>query len=76
MMAWFMNKFVYVGVGVYVRVYWTRLVLDRPAASPYSASPLKHHATGRQGYPNPDHYPDSEPASQSLTLISLLCAER
>ncbi len=35
------------------RMYWTRLVLVRPAASLYSASPLKHHATGRQRCPNP-----------------------
>ncbi len=27
-------------------MYWTRLVLVRPAASLYSASPLKHHPTG------------------------------
>ena len=52
-----------------VCMYWTRLVLVRPAASLYSASPLKHHATGRQWCPNPDHYPDSEPASRSLTLL-------
>ncbi len=47
---------------------WTRLALVRHAASLYSASPLKHHTTGttgRQWYPNPDHYPDSEPASRS-----------
>ncbi len=31
-----------------VRMYWTRLVLVRPAASLYSASPLKHHPTGKQ----------------------------
>ena len=30
---------------VLVCMYWTRLVLVRPAASFYSASPLKHHAT-------------------------------
>ncbi len=29
-----------------VGMYWTRLVLVRPAASLYSASPLKHHPTG------------------------------
>ncbi len=29
-----------------VCMYWTRLVLVRPAASLYSASPLKHHPTG------------------------------
>ncbi len=52
-------------------MYWTRLVLVRPsAASLYSASPLKHHAaTGRQGCPNPDHYPESESASRSLTPL-------
>ncbi len=33
---------------------WTRLVLVRPAASLYSASPLKHHPTGKQWCPNPD----------------------
>ncbi len=43
--------------------YWTRLVLVRPAASLYSASPLKHHPTGKQWCPDPDHYSDSEPAS-------------
>ncbi len=31
-----------------VCVYLTRLVLVRPAASLYSASPLKHHSTGKQ----------------------------
>ncbi len=31
-----------------VCMYWTRLVLLRPAASLYSASPLKHHPTGKQ----------------------------
>ncbi len=51
---------------VLVCMYWTRLVLVQPAASSYSASPLKHHATGRQWCPNPDPYPDSEPASWSL----------
>ncbi len=29
-------------------MYWTRLVLVRPAASLYSASPLKHHTTGQK----------------------------
>ena len=48
---------------------WTRLALVRPAASLYSASPLKHHATGKQWCPNPDHYSDSEPARRSLTLL-------
>ncbi len=52
-------------------MYWTRLVLFRPAPSFYSASPSKHHATGIQWDPNPDHYPDSEPASWSLTLYVL-----
>ncbi len=50
-------------------MYWTRLVLVRPAASLYSASPLKHHPTGKQWCPNPDHYSDSEPARWSLTLL-------
>ena len=45
-------------------MYWTRV---RPATCLYSASPLKHHATGMQWCPNPDHYPDSEPGSRSLT---------
>ncbi len=49
-------------------MYWTRLVLVRPAASLNSASPLKHHTTGGQGCPNPDHYPDFEPASRSVTM--------
>ncbi len=35
----------------------------------YRVSPLKHHATGRQWCPNPDHYPDSEQATPSLTLM-------
>ncbi len=30
-----------------VCMYWIRLVLVRPAASLYSASPLKHHPTGK-----------------------------
>ncbi len=50
-------------------MYWTRLVLVRPAASLYSASPLKHHPTGKQWCPNPDHYSDSESARRSLTLM-------
>ena len=51
-------------------MYWTRLVLVRPAAaSLYSASPLKHHPTGKQWCPNPDHYSDSETVRQSLTLM-------
>ena len=50
-------------------MYWTRLVLVRPAASLYSASPRKHHATGRQLCPNPDHYPEPEPASRSLNPL-------
>ncbi len=49
--------------------YWTRLVVVRPAASLYSVSPLKHHPTGKQWCPNPDHYSDSEPARRSLTLL-------
>ncbi len=52
-----------------VCVYWTRLVLVRPVASLYSASPLKHHPTGKQWCPNPDHNSDSEPARRSLTLL-------
>ncbi len=48
---------------------WTRLVLVRLAASLYSDRPLKHDATSRQWCPNPDHYPNSELASQSLTLM-------
>ncbi len=31
-----------------VCMYWIRLVLVRPAASHYSASPLKHHPAGKQ----------------------------
>ncbi len=31
-----------------VCMYWTRLVLVRPAASLYSVSPLKHHPTCKQ----------------------------
>ncbi len=50
-------------------MYWTRLVLVRPADSLYSASPLNHHPTGKQWCPNPDHYSDSEPARQSLTPL-------
>ncbi len=50
-------------------MYWTRLVLVWPAASLYSACPLKHHARDKQWCPNRDHYPDSEPASRSLTLM-------
>ncbi len=52
-----------------VCMYWTRLVLVRPAASLYNASPLKHHPTGKQWCPNPDHYSDSEQARRSLTLL-------
>ncbi len=46
-----------------VCMYWTRLVLVRPT------SPLKHHPTGKQWCPNPDHYSDSEPARRALTLL-------
>ncbi len=35
-----------------VCMYWIRIVLVRPAASLYSASPLKHHPTGKQWCPN------------------------
>ncbi len=52
-----------------VCMYWTRLLLVRPVASLYSASPLKHHPTGKQWCPNPDHYSDSDPARRSLTLL-------
>ncbi len=52
-----------------VCMYWTLFVLVRPAASLYSASPLKHHPTGKQWCHNPDHYSDSEPATRSLTLL-------
>ncbi len=31
-----------------VCMYWTHLVLVRPVTSLYSASPLKHHPTGKQ----------------------------
>ncbi len=50
-------------------MYWTSLVLVRPMASLYRASTLKHHVTGREWCPNPDHYPDSELASWSLTPL-------
>ncbi len=33
---------------LWVCMYWTHLVLVRPAASLYSASRLKHHPTGKQ----------------------------
>ena len=46
-MAWSQNKVVFVGVDLYV-LDQSSLVLVRPSASIYSASPLKHHATGRQ----------------------------
>ncbi len=52
-----------------VYMYWTRLSLVRPAASLYSASPLKHHPTGKQLCPNPDHYSDSEPARRSINAL-------
>ncbi len=61
-MAWSMNKFVYVGVGVYVL---DPSCANSTCAQSFSASPLKHHVTGRQGCPNPDNYPDSEAASRS-----------
>ena len=41
----------------------------RPAGSLYSSSTLKHHATAMQWCPSPDHYPDSEQPSRSLTLM-------
>ncbi len=43
-MAWYLNKVVFV-CAVYVLDH---LVLVRPTASLYSASPLKHHAMGKQ----------------------------
>ncbi len=33
---------------VLVCMYWKYLVLAQPAVSLYGASPLNHHATGRQ----------------------------
>ncbi len=57
------------GCKLVVCMYWTRLVLVRPAASLYSASPLKHHPTGKQWCSNPDHYSDSKPARRCLTLL-------
>ncbi len=48
---------------------WTCIALVRPAASLYSASPLKHHTTGRQWCLNPGHFPDTEPASRFLTPL-------
>ncbi len=50
-------------------MYWTRLALVRPGASLYSASRLKHQATGSQWCPNPDHYPDSKPVSWYLSHL-------
>ncbi len=44
-------------------------MLVRTLASLHSASLLTHHATVRQGYPNQDHYPDSEPDSRSLAVM-------
>ncbi len=58
-----------------VCMYWTRLVLVRPAASLYSASPLKHHPTGKQWCPNLAHYSDSEPARWFLTLFALIAKQ-
>ncbi len=52
-----------------VCMYGKRLVLVRPAASLYSARPLKHHSTVKQWCPNPHPYSDSEPARRSLTLL-------
>ncbi len=48
-----------------VCMHWASLVLVRPTASLYSASPLKQG--NRQWWSNPDHYPNPEPASRSLT---------
>ncbi len=50
-------------------MYWVRLVLVRLSTSLHSATPLKHHVTGRQWCPNPDHYPDTESTSRSLTPL-------
>ncbi len=52
-----------------VWLFCSCLVLVGPGPSLYSASPLKHHVAGMQWCPNPDHYPDSELASWSLTLM-------
>ncbi len=57
-----------------VYMYWTCLVLVRPVASLYSASPLKHHATCMQWCPNPDHYPDW--AGQSVSNSFMLSAKQ
>ncbi len=46
-------------------------VLVRTAASLFSASPLKHHAMGKQWCPNLGHIPDSEPDSQFLNSYVL-----
>ncbi len=57
-----MNKIVYVGVGVYA--------LYSSCASPTCGS--IHNTTPRHGQAGlfkPDHYPDSEPAMRSLTLM-------
>ncbi len=53
-------------------VYWIRLVLVRHAPRLYSASPMKQHAMAMQWCSNPDHFPDSEPASRSRTLMCLV----
>ncbi len=46
-------------------------VCTGPAASIYSAMPVKHHPTGKQWCPNTDHYSDSERARRSLALMRL-----
>ena len=52
-----------------VCMYWPRLVLVRPAASLYSASPLKHHATGKQWCPNPDPCADRNVYTDNINFI-------
>ena len=49
-------------------MYWTGLVLIGPAATLYSANPLKYHTMGMKWCPKPDPYSDSELASWSLIL--------
>ncbi len=61
---------------VCVDVYYTQRVLVRYTASFYSASPLKHHATGRQWCSNPDHYPNSEPVGPWVYNSFVLSAKQ
>ncbi len=55
-----------------VFMYWTHLVLVWPTANIYSASPVKHHATGRQKHPNQTITlaPSSQWVSNSFMLSS------